>query len=151
MTTSPYGQSGQNGSVEYSSLLQRLRNDKQLQDQVSRTMNSMGVVEGDTDRDQDQELQEQASSNGKHIKKKLGLLEKSQDNAIKIVVWLHLRLGVRYSTVRNIDFDKHDLWLFMAGELEVVTSRDIMCAAGFYEWSAVKRLCSNSNRGGDGH
>ncbi len=43
----------------------------------------------------------------------------------------------------------------MAGELEVVTSRDIsqkeanwqlnivkdiMCAAGFYEWSAVKRL-----------
>ncbi len=62
---------------------------------------------------------------------------------------------VRYSTVRNIDFDQLDLRLFVAGELEVVTSRDIsqmeancrlniltdiMCAAGFYEWSAIKRL-----------
>ncbi len=62
---------------------------------------------------------------------------------------------MRYSTVRNIDFDQLDLELFVAGELEVVTFmdisqkeadcrlnilKDIMCAAGFYEWSAVKRL-----------
>ncbi len=83
MTTSGYGQSVQNGSVERSSLLHRLRNDKQLQDQVSRTMNYLGMVEGDTDSDQDEELQEQASSNGKHDKKKSGLLEKSRDNVIK--------------------------------------------------------------------
>ncbi len=55
-----HGQSGQNDSIERSSLLHRLRNDKQLQDQVSRTMNSLGMVEGDTDSDQDEELQEQA-------------------------------------------------------------------------------------------
>ncbi len=109
VTTSGYGQSGQNGSVELSSLLHRLRNDKQLEDQMSRTMNSLGVVEGDTDSDQDEELQEQASFNGKHSKKKSGLLEKSQDNVIKTVVWPHLRLGVRYSTARNMDFDQLDL------------------------------------------
>ncbi len=49
-------------------------------------MNSLVVVEGDTDSDQDEELQEQASSNGNHGKKKSGLLEKSCDNVIKTVV-----------------------------------------------------------------
>ncbi len=76
VTTSGYGQSGQNGSVELSSLLHRLRNNKQLQDQVSRTINSLGVVEGDTDSDQEEELQEQASSNDKHGKKEIGLIGK---------------------------------------------------------------------------
>ncbi len=80
-------------------------------------MISLGVVEGDTDSDQDeQDLHEQASSNGKHGKKKSGLLEKSRDNVIKTVVWPHLKLGVRYSTVRNIDFDQLDLLLFVAGD-----------------------------------
>ncbi len=49
-------------------------------------MNSLVVVEGDTDSDQDEKLQEQASSNGNHGKKKSGLLEKSCDNVIKTVV-----------------------------------------------------------------
>ncbi len=56
-------------------------------------MYSLGVVEGDTDSDQDEELQKQTSSNGKHGNRKLGLLEISLDNVIKTVIWPHLRLG----------------------------------------------------------
>ncbi len=69
-------------------------------------MNSLGVVEGDTDSQHDHwDLQDQISSNGKHGKKKLGLLEKSCDNVINTLVWPHLMLGVRYSTVWNVDFE----------------------------------------------
>ncbi len=60
-------------------------------------------------------------------------------------------LGVRYSTIRNIDFEHLDLHLLVAGEIEVITSqnisdnerlcclsilKDIMCAAGYYKWAA---------------
>ncbi len=73
---------------------------------------------------------------------------------------------MKYSTVRNIDFDQLDLWLFVAGELEVVTSRDIfqkeancqlnilkdiVCCWLLQMVSCKKTVCSNSNRGGDGH
>ncbi len=79
---------------EHLSLLHHLRNDKQLQDQVSRTMNSLGVVDGDMDSEHDEwDLQDQISSNGKHGKKKSSLLEKSRDNVINTVVWAHLMLG----------------------------------------------------------
>ncbi len=73
----------------------------------------------------------------------------------KTIIWPHLKLGVRYSTVQNLDFEHLDLHLLVVGELEVIKSNDIcdgerwsrldiltdlMCAAGYYEWSAVKRL-----------
>ncbi len=66
-----------------------------------------------------------------------------------------MKLGVRYSTTRDPDFDHLDLHLLVAGEVEVVTFgemsekeswsrlnilKDLMCAAGFYEWSPVKGI-----------
>ncbi len=63
---------------------------------------------------------------------------------------------VRKTVLRpHLKFEHLDLGLLVAGELEVIKSNDIcdderwsrldiltdlMCAAGFYEWSAVKRL-----------
>ncbi len=82
-------------------------------------------------------------------------MSKPHDHIKNTVVWPHMKLWVRYSTTRGLHFDHLDLLFLVAGELELVTSgeisererrsrlnilKDLMCAAGFYEWSAVKRL-----------
>ncbi len=80
--------------------------------------------------------------------RKSGLLSKPHDQIMNTVVWPHMKLGVRYSTTRGLDFGHLDLCLLVTGELEVVTSgeiseqeswsrlnilTDLMCVAGFYE------------------
>jgi hypothetical protein len=135
-----------------SSLLSQLRSDASIQHQVSSALEALGV---ETEPEDEESSQGTLTNYGKSAPIKSGLLAKLHDNIRHPVMWPHLKLGVRFCTTRNIDFEQLDLRLLMAGELEIITSheitdnesccrlevlKDLICAAGFYEWSAVKRL-----------
>ncbi len=129
-----------------------------LQSQVASTLEALGM---DNDLEEEEDICTR-NSGKQNMSKKSGLFTKMHDIVRKTVIWPHLKLGVRYSTVRNLDFEHLDLRLLVVGELEVIKSNDIcdderwsrldiltdlMCAAGFYEWSAVKRLHGYFDRG----
>ncbi len=143
--------SGKTKRTSSLSLLQQLRTDKGLHKQVGDALSAIGAVEDESD---EENLDVRYAKLGK-LGRKSGLLSKPHDQIMNTVVWPRMKLGVWYSTTRGIDFGHLDLHLLVAGELKVVTTgeicererrsrlnilKDLMCAAGFYEWSAVKRL-----------
>lgn len=142
-----------NQSKSANSLLQQIRADLATRSEVEQTMNTLGL-DADMSEEDEEIGTSEAVAPGKQAKKS-GLLAKPYDTVKTSVMWPHMKLGVRYSTERGLGFDQLDLRLLVAGELEIISSvelsererwarmnilKDIIYAAGFYEWAAVKRL-----------
>ena len=126
--------------------LDNLRQDAKLRSRAQKELSKLGLFACDSsDEDSDEESKLSNAEKGEDRKvKKSGISAKASDFVSRPQMYPHSHL--RFEFVNNsIEFDKLDLNLFVAGELEIISQVSISSTEKFARLELLKRLMYLNN------